>query len=146
MKSLKEKVKESRRSRTAAEKLKKVVKPEQQSKKSTREGTSSYSKVSEDTAPTTSAVGKSPASVESSHETHSDSLTDTVIAATGADESDNVCCKCFVPFEEDIAMGNQAEWTQCACKRWKRWMHVDCISEIVVDSDGNLRVCSYCIL
>jgi len=35
--------------------------------------------VSEDTAPTTSAIGTSPASVESSHETHSDSLINTVI-------------------------------------------------------------------
>jgi len=40
-------------------------------------------------------------------------------------------------------MGNQAEWTQCACKRW---MHVDCVSETVADSDGNLRICSFCIL
>ena len=111
--------------------------------RSTGEGTSSYSKVSKDTNPTTSAVGTSPASVESSHETHSDSLTDTVIAATRAGESDNVCCECFVTFEEDIAMGNQAEWTWCACKRW---MHVECTSETVVDSDGNLRLCSYCIL
>ena len=100
-------------------------------------------RVLEDTASTTSAVGTSLASVESSHETHSDSLTDTVIAATEAVESDNVCCECFVTFEEDTAMGNQAEWIRSACKRW---MHVDCISETVVDSDGNLRMCSYCIL
>jgi len=47
-------------------------------------------------------------------QTQSDSLTDTVVAAAGAGESDNVCCEYFVTFEEDIAMGNQAEWTQCA--------------------------------
>jgi len=74
------------------------------------ESTSSYSKVSEDTAPKTSAVVTSPAS---SNETYFDSFTDTVIAATGAGKSDNVCCECYITFEEDIAMGNKAEWTQC---------------------------------
>ena len=82
--------KAERRSRKAAEKSKKVVRPERQSKRSTRESTSSYLRVLEDTVPTTSAVGTSLASVESSRETHSDSLTDTVVAATGAGESDNV--------------------------------------------------------
>ena len=62
--------KAEKKSRKAAEKSKKVVRPQQQSKRSTGDSTS---KISEDTVPTTLAVGTSPASVESSNEIHSDS-------------------------------------------------------------------------
>jgi len=31
------------------------------------------------------------------------------MAATGAGEDDNVSCECYITFEEDNAMGNQAE-------------------------------------
>jgi len=41
------------------------------------------------------------------------------------------------------ATGKLSGDNYCACKRW---MHVDCISETVVDSNGNLRMYSYCIL
>jgi len=47
-------------------------------------------------------------------ETHS---TDTIVPATGVGKDENVCCECYTTFEEDIAMGNQAEWTYYGCDR-----------------------------
>ena len=53
------------------------------------------------------------------------------------------CCECFGTFEEDISLGNGAEWVQCACKQW---IHVECISETVNDENGRKRVCSNCVI
>jgi len=77
------------------------------------ESTPSYSKVSEDTAPTTLAAGKSPASVDNSNETHSDSPIDTVMAATRAGECDSVCCECYVD--------KASNGIQCGCKGGCMW-------------------------
>jgi len=31
-------------------------------------------------------------------------------------EQEYECCECFGTFEEDISLGNNAEWAQCACE------------------------------
>ena len=56
---------------------------------------------------------------------------------------DYECCECFGTFEEDIKLGNGAEWAQCACERW---VHVDCISETVIDENGKEKMCSNCVI
>ena len=33
-------------------------------------------------------------------------------------DQDYECCECFGTFEDDIALGNQAEWAMCACGKW----------------------------
>ena len=53
----------------------------------------------------------------------------------------DVVSACFGTFEEDIALGNQAEWAMCTCGKW---LHEDCVSEIIVDANGKLRMCSGC--
>ena len=53
------------------------------------------------------------------------------------------CCECFVTFEEDFMLGNEAEWAQCGCGRW---IHVDCIHETTIGENGKPRMCSYCVL
>ena len=55
----------------------------------------------------------------------------------------NVCCMCFVTFEEDTCEQTGAEWLPCACGRW---LHEDCAEDIVVDSDGNERCCPFCVV
>ena len=65
-------------------------------------------------------------------------------ALPGEDNSqDYECCECFGTFEEDISLGNGAEWVQCACDRW---MHVDCISEVVTDENGRQMMCYNCVI
>ena len=60
------------------------------------------------------------------------------------DEIDpNVCCMCFVTFEEDTIRQTGAEWVPCACGRW---LHEDCAEDIEVDSDGNERCCPFCVI
>jgi len=48
-------------------------------------------------------------------------------------EQEYECCECFGTFGEDISLGNNAEWAQCACERW---IHIDCISETATDENG----------
>ena len=58
-----------------------------------------------------------------------------ITGETDEEEIDpNVCCMCFVTFEEDTRKQTRAEWLPCACGRW---LHEDCAEDIVVDSDGN---------
>ena len=58
-------------------------------------------------------------------------------------DQDYECCECFGTFEDDIALGNQAEWAMCVCGKW---LHEDCVSETVVDANGRLRMCSSCVV
>ena len=59
------------------------------------------------------------------------------------EDQDYECCECFGTFENDIALGNQAEWAMCACRKW---LHEDCVSETVVDANRELRMCSSCVV
>ena len=55
----------------------------------------------------------------------------------------NVCCMCFVTFEEDTLKQTGAEWLPCACGRW---LHEDCAEDVIVDSDGNELCCPFCVV
>ena len=54
--------------------------------------------------------------------------------------NDNQCCVCFGTFYEDIGTGR--EWVECACTRW---LHEDCVDEVIVDTSGQERVCPLCL-
>ena len=59
------------------------------------------------------------------------------------DEIDtNVCCMCFIRYEDDITAGSGAEWISCSCGRW---LHEDCAEDCVIDNDGKERFCSFCL-
>lgn len=54
-----------------------------------------------------------------------------------ADSSnENQCCVCFAEYEEED------EWVQCTCKRW---LHEDCIIDVIEDLNGLPRLCPYCL-
>ena len=53
------------------------------------------------------------------------------------------CCECLGTYEEDVRMGNGAEWAKCVCSRW---IHVDCISKTEIDEAGEERICSNCVV
>ena len=54
----------------------------------------------------------------------------------------NKCCMCFVTYEDDVLDGAGAEWISCKCGRW---LHEDCVEDVVKDSTGDERYCSFCI-
>ena len=54
----------------------------------------------------------------------------------------NVCCMCFVTYEDDVLEGARASWISCACGRW---LHEDCAEDQIIDDDGNERNCSFCL-
>ena len=67
-----------------------------------------------------------------------------ITGETDEEEIDpNVCCMCFVTFEEDTREQTGAEWLPCACGSW---LHEDCAEDIVVDSDGNELCCPFCVV
>jgi len=51
-------------------------------------------------------------------------------------DNETQCCVCF----DDYVEGD--EWVQCTCGRW---LHEDCIIEVIEDSNGLPRLCPYCI-
>ena len=76
------------------------------------------------------------------HTNVSDAMPATAVPGQ-EDGQEYECCECFGTFEEDISLGNGAEWVQCACKQW---IHMECISETVIDENGKQRVCSNCVI
>ena len=60
-----------------------------------------------------------------------------ITALPGEDGQDYGYCECFGTFEEDVSLGNGAEWAQCACE-W--WMHETCICKVVTDENGRQRI------
>ena len=54
----------------------------------------------------------------------------------------NKCCMCFVTYEDDVLDGAGAEWIFCKCGRW---LHESCVEDVVKDSTGDERYCSFCI-
>ena len=64
-------------------------------------------------------------------------------STTTPSDQDYQCCECFGTFEDDIMLGNEAEWAQCGCGRW---IHEDCISETAMDESGRPRICSNCVM
>lgn len=54
----------------------------------------------------------------------------------------NICCMCFVTYEDDVLEGAGASWISCACGRW---LHEDCAEDQIIDDDGKERNCSFCL-
>ena len=73
---------------------------------------------------------------------HGESTTTVMGKSTNEEINENVCCMCFVTFEEDTLEGTGAEWLPCPCGRW---LHEDCAEDCIVDSDGNERYCPFCV-
>ena len=48
----------------------------------------------------------------------------------------------FESWDDDVYEGGGAEWIFCKCGRW---LHEDCVEDVVEDKDGIQRFCSYCI-
>ena len=73
---------------------------------------------------------------------HGESSIPVIGKSANEEINENVCCMCFVTFEEDIHEGTGAEWLPCPCGRW---LHEDCAEDCIVDSDGNERYYSFCV-
>ena len=58
------------------------------------------------------------------------------------DIDSNICCMCFQSWHDDVLEGGGTECVSCNCGRW---MHEDCIEDVVTDSDGFKHFCSFCI-
>ena len=72
-------------------------------------------------------------------ETTAGPLTDS----SGNDEIDvNICCMCFGHYEDDVLEGAGVDWIFCKCGRW---LHEDCVDEVVKNNDGEERFCSFCV-
>jgi len=59
------------------------------------------------------------------------------------DNEDAICYECNVSYEDDVRNGSGEDWVICACKKW---IHKNCIDEVVIDADGKERFCSYCVV
>ena len=58
-----------------------------------------------------------------------------------ANINSDVCCVCYLTFENDQQQGNGLEWVQCVCGRW---LHEECICEIDIDEQGRELFCPFC--
>ena len=55
----------------------------------------------------------------------------------------NECCVCFRTYEEDEEECTGLEWVQCVCTRW---IHEECVSEIISDDQGRELLCPFCVV
>ena len=55
------------------------------------------------------------------------------------DLDQNQCCVCFRTYE-DVLEETEFNWIKCVCERW---VHEDCISEVVMDKNGRELICPY---
>ena len=83
---------------------------------------------------------------------YSSCLSAAAAAATPSGTSENdlnaninsdVCCVCYLTFENDQQQGNGLEWVQCVCGRW---LHEECICEIDIDEQGRVILSILCCL
>jgi len=51
-------------------------------------------------------------------------------------DNDNQCCVCFDEYVEGDT------WVQCSCERW---LHEDCVIDVIMDSNGKPRICPVCL-
>ena len=85
------------------------------------------------------------ASTSTDHEKRS--LRKKVTVDTGAEIVDSDiytdrCCMCFQLFEDDVQLGEGAEWVQCPCEHW---LHEDCVIQCIRDNTGKERLCPFCV-
>ena len=65
---------------------------------------------------------------------------DPQVQQQNLDSMDQACCECLRTYGEDIQESTCAEWVKCACEHW---IHKECVDEVVFDSKGKERFCSY---
>lgn len=53
----------------------------------------------------------------------------------------NICCMCFVHYEDDVLEGLGADWISCKCGRW---LHEDCVEDVIKDNDNDEQY-SFCV-
>jgi len=103
-------------------------------------------------ASTTNATNVTTARVVSTTVATVTSVANASVAACRRDQSGeitysevidpNKCCMCFVSYEDDVLEGARTDWIFCKCGRW---LHEDCVEDVVVDSNGEECFCSFCI-
>ena len=55
----------------------------------------------------------------------------------------NICCMCFRNYDDDDVLESfGAKWIDSACRRW---LHLDCTEDCIVDRFGKERYCLYCM-
>ena len=104
----------------ATEKARKAAENKQQAGVSSRKTRAATSGSSQSTSLTTKPKAKTPRLDES---------IDT-----------EECCACFGQYSDDIVTGR--EWLECACGRW---VHEDCVENIVYDTNGKEKLCPLCL-
>lgn len=62
-------------------------------------------------------------------------------ASLDRDIDANICCMCFVRYEEYVDETG-AVWVSCTCGRW---LHEDCAEDCVLDGEGKVRTCPFCL-
>ena len=96
-------------------------------------------------AASTSTASTSAASTSSATTSTATSNLRNRATSTADPESEidvNVCCTCFVRYEDDIISGSGADWISCTCGRW---LHEDCAEDCVLDKDGKEHLCPFCL-
>ena len=87
----------------------------------------------------TDPVGPSTGMATDSAGPSTESMTNTI---NDENIDSNVCCMCFVHYEDDVLEGSGMDWIACKCGRW---LHEDCIEDVVKDNAGDERYCSFCV-
>ena len=49
---------------------------------------------------------------------------------------------CFAHYEDDVLEGLRAGRISCKCGRW---LHEDCVEDVIKDNDDDMRYCSFCV-
>ena len=49
---------------------------------------------------------------------------------------------CNGQYEDNVTADCGTDWLSCACGRW---LHEDCIEDLVTDGEGKDRMCPYCL-
>ena len=69
-----------------------------------------------------------------------------LVAGTDTDETtqdilefDYEYCECLGTYQEDISLGNGAEWIKCGCGQW---LNEKCVENTATDVNGVVRFCS----
>ena len=137
------------RARKAEEKAR--LQQEKAKKQPTRGRGRKKSKITDDATASVAAVTTTTAAIVSTTASTVTSVPNTSIPfTTDRDTTQNTsevidpnkCCMCVVTYEDDVLDGAGVEWISCKCGRW---LHEDCVEDIVKDSTGDERYCSFCI-
>ena len=120
-------------------------KAQEKAKRADENAKKKTSKQSKRKSPTTlpaTELGSSETTAELSTEIAGPSTSSFLDRVNDESINANVCCMCFVNYEDDVLEGSGADWIYCRCGRW---LHEDCVEDVVKDNDGEERYCSFCV-